>query len=270
MAEFMGVQQPKRRNNQSSYREGDLILERIQNAVPPPGATTAGVIPPQRTTMVERNRVIDLEASNQRTVPVQQEFKEERPRLRENRRKRMKPWPIRSLTEQPHTDLRATTGSSAFGEPTTPREALRSDHPPPIAATPDPASPPSPPPPQPKPHTTGTALFSPLIASHRGGSKQWENRRKRMKPWPIRSLTEQPHTDLRATTGSSAFGEPTTPREALRSDHPPPIAATPDPASPPSPPPPQPKPHTTGTALFSPLIASHRGGSKQWVKKKGS
>ncbi|XP_058783226.1 proline-rich extensin-like protein EPR1 [Vicia villosa] len=186
----------------------------------------------------------------------------------ENRRKRMKPWPIRSLTEQPHTDLRATTGSSAFGEPTTPREALHSDHPPPIAATPDPASPPSPPPPQPKPHTTGTALFSPPIASHRGGSKQWENRRKRMKPWPIRSLTEQPHTDLRATTGSSAFGEPTTPREALHSDHPPPIAATPDPASPPSPPPPQPKPHTTGTALFSPPIASHRGGSKQWVKKK--
>src|SRR4051812_18036414 len=68
MAEFMGVPQPKRRNNQSSYREGDPILERIQNAVPPPSATTAGVIPPpgattasvippQRTTTVERNRV---------------------------------------------------------------------------------------------------------------------------------------------------------------------------------------------------------------------
>src|SRR3954469_24463494 len=87
MAEFMGVPQPKRKNNQSSYREGDPILKRIQNAVPPPGATTAGVtpssgtttagvIPPQRTTTVERNWVIDLEASNQRTVPVQQEFEE--------------------------------------------------------------------------------------------------------------------------------------------------------------------------------------------------
>src|SRR3954468_23093818 len=73
MAEFMGVQQPKRRNNQSSYREGDPILERIQNAVPPPVAATAGavpppgttiasVIPPQRTTPVEINWVIDLEA----------------------------------------------------------------------------------------------------------------------------------------------------------------------------------------------------------------
>src|SRR4051812_12507523 len=93
MADFMGVPQPKRRNNQSSYREGEPILERIQNAVPPPGATTAGmtppsgattagVIPPQRKKTVERNQIIDLEPSNRRTIPVQQEFEEERPSLR--------------------------------------------------------------------------------------------------------------------------------------------------------------------------------------------
>src|SRR4051812_18475297 len=93
MADFMGVPQPKRRNNQTSYREGEPILERIQNTVPPPGATitgvtppsgatTAGVIPPQRITTVERNPIIDLQPSNRRTVPVRREFEEERPRLR--------------------------------------------------------------------------------------------------------------------------------------------------------------------------------------------
>src|SRR4051812_13229069 len=93
MADFMDVPQPKWRNNKTSYREGDLVLERIQNAVrppsatstgvtPPSGATTAGIIPPQRTTTIERNPIIDLEPSNRRTVRVRQEFEEERPRLR--------------------------------------------------------------------------------------------------------------------------------------------------------------------------------------------
>src|SRR4051812_24336683 len=82
MAEFMGVTPPKRKNKQPSNQEERPILERVQDIVPSSRTATRDVGPSRRTKSIEGTPVINLEASNQRTVPFRQETEEERPRLR--------------------------------------------------------------------------------------------------------------------------------------------------------------------------------------------
>src|SRR3954471_10219908 len=70
MADFLGVPQNRRRHNQSTYQEGDPVLEQIRNAVPLP-----------RPTPVERNQVVDLETQNQTTNIGRQAVPQQQPRV---------------------------------------------------------------------------------------------------------------------------------------------------------------------------------------------
>src|SRR3954470_17032800 len=82
MAEFMGVTPPKRKDKQPSNQEERPILERVQDIAPLSRTATRDVGPSRRTESIEGTPVINLEASNRRTVPFRQETEEERPRLR--------------------------------------------------------------------------------------------------------------------------------------------------------------------------------------------
>src|SRR4051812_4380457 len=57
-------------------------MERVQDIVPLSKTAARDVGPSRRTETIEGTPVINLEASNQGTVPVRQETEEERPRLR--------------------------------------------------------------------------------------------------------------------------------------------------------------------------------------------
>ncbi|XP_058758287.1 uncharacterized protein LOC131631508 [Vicia villosa] len=70
MADFLGVPQNRRRNNQSTYQEGDPVLEQVQTAVPS-----------SRPAPVERNQVVDLETQNQTTNVARQAIPQQQPRV---------------------------------------------------------------------------------------------------------------------------------------------------------------------------------------------
>src|SRR3954467_12809402 len=70
MADFMGVPPPRRKDKQPLNLEERPILERIQDVVPLSRTATKNVGAPQRAETIEGTQVINLEASNQRIVPV--------------------------------------------------------------------------------------------------------------------------------------------------------------------------------------------------------